>query len=81
MDLKSKKAIYVRSKAPAFCHIEFICKGNLICIRLITACCLADLFRYLDILKCMCLPITTLIVFIPKENVFTYLLLPRKSFA
>ncbi|XP_022147364.1 U-box domain-containing protein 33-like isoform X2 [Momordica charantia] len=33
MDLKSKKAIYVRSKAPAFCHIEFICKGNLICIR------------------------------------------------
>ncbi|XP_038894505.1 U-box domain-containing protein 33 isoform X2 [Benincasa hispida] len=33
VDLKSKKAIYVRSHAPAFCHIEFICKGNLICAR------------------------------------------------
>ncbi|KAA0048965.1 U-box domain-containing protein 33-like isoform X2 [Cucumis melo var. makuwa] len=33
VDLKSKKAIYVRSQAPAFCHIEFICKGNLICTR------------------------------------------------
>ncbi|XP_011650749.1 U-box domain-containing protein 33 isoform X1 [Cucumis sativus] len=33
VDLKSKKAIYVRSQAPAFCHIEFICKGNRICTR------------------------------------------------
>lgn len=33
VDLKSKKAIYVRSQAPAFCHIDFICKGNLICTR------------------------------------------------
>ncbi|XP_022924425.1 U-box domain-containing protein 33-like [Cucurbita moschata] len=33
VDLKSEKAIYVRSQAPAFCHIEFICKGNLICTR------------------------------------------------
>lgn len=30
MDLKSKKAIYVRQQAPAYCHIQFVCKGNLI---------------------------------------------------
>ncbi|KAK7814512.1 u-box domain-containing protein 33 [Quercus suber] len=29
-DLKSKKAIYVRQEAPAYCHIQFICKGHLI---------------------------------------------------
>ncbi|XP_023539312.1 U-box domain-containing protein 33-like isoform X1 [Cucurbita pepo subsp. pepo] len=33
VDLKSKKAFYVRSQALASCHIEFICKGNLICTR------------------------------------------------
>ncbi|KAL4621983.1 hypothetical protein ACB092_06G264600 [Castanea dentata] len=32
-DLKSKKAIYVRQEAPASCHIQFICKGNLIHTR------------------------------------------------
>ncbi|XP_050249613.1 U-box domain-containing protein 33-like isoform X2 [Quercus robur] len=30
MDLKSKKAIYVRLHAPVSCHIQFICKGRLI---------------------------------------------------
>ncbi|XP_075667949.1 U-box domain-containing protein 33-like [Castanea sativa] len=32
-DLKSKKAKYVRQEAPASCHIQFICKGNLIRTR------------------------------------------------
>ncbi|XP_054784245.1 U-box domain-containing protein 33-like isoform X2 [Prosopis cineraria] len=30
MDLKSKKAIYVREHAPAYCQIRFVCKGRLI---------------------------------------------------
>ncbi|XP_059456957.1 U-box domain-containing protein 33-like [Corylus avellana] len=30
MDLKSSKAKYVREQAPLSCHIQFICKGNLI---------------------------------------------------
>lgn len=30
---KSKKAIYVRLKAPVSCHIWFVCKGNLIYTR------------------------------------------------
>ncbi|KAG8391839.1 hypothetical protein BUALT_Bualt01G0228700 [Buddleja alternifolia] len=30
---KSKKAIHVRLEAPSFCHIWFICKGNLIHTR------------------------------------------------
>ncbi|KAK9910410.1 hypothetical protein M0R45_034375 [Rubus argutus] len=30
MDLKSKKAIYVREHAPVSCRIQFICKGHLI---------------------------------------------------
>ncbi|GFP91512.1 U-box domain-containing protein 33 [Phtheirospermum japonicum] len=30
---KSKKAIHVRNEAPNFCHIWFICKGNLILTR------------------------------------------------
>ncbi|KAJ1408635.1 Rossmann-like alpha/beta/alpha sandwich fold [Sesbania bispinosa] len=33
MDLRSKKAIYVREQAPASCHIQFICKGHLIHTR------------------------------------------------
>ncbi|GAV81731.1 Pkinase domain-containing protein/U-box domain-containing protein [Cephalotus follicularis] len=33
MDLKSKKAIYVRLEAPASCHIWFVCKGSLIHTR------------------------------------------------
>ncbi|XP_048321186.2 U-box domain-containing protein 33 isoform X2 [Ziziphus jujuba] len=33
MDLKSKKAIYVREQAPVSCHIHFICKGHLIYTR------------------------------------------------
>uniref|UniRef100_A0A5B6YJV6 RING-type E3 ubiquitin transferase n=1 Tax=Davidia involucrata TaxID=16924 RepID=A0A5B6YJV6_DAVIN len=33
MEPKSKKAIYVRLKAPVFCHIWFICKGHLIHTR------------------------------------------------
>uniref|UniRef100_A0A2N9ECZ7 RING-type E3 ubiquitin transferase n=1 Tax=Fagus sylvatica TaxID=28930 RepID=A0A2N9ECZ7_FAGSY len=33
MDLKSCKAKYVREKAPISCHIQFICKGNLIYTR------------------------------------------------
>ncbi|KAL2330297.1 hypothetical protein Fmac_017878 [Flemingia macrophylla] len=33
MDLKSKKAIYVCKKAPASCHIQFVCKGHLIHTR------------------------------------------------
>ncbi|GMY09245.1 U-box domain-containing protein 33-like isoform X1 [Fagus crenata] len=33
MDLKSKKAIYVRQQAPASCHIQFVCKGHLIHTR------------------------------------------------
>ncbi|KAB1214360.1 U-box domain-containing protein 33 [Morella rubra] len=33
VELKSKKAIYVRQQAPAYCHIQFVCKGNLIHIR------------------------------------------------
>ncbi|KAF7826060.1 U-box domain-containing protein 33 isoform X2 [Senna tora] len=32
-DLKSKKAIYVRQQAPAYCQIQFVCKGNLIYTR------------------------------------------------
>ncbi|KAF3646343.1 U-box domain-containing protein 33 [Capsicum annuum] len=32
-DLRSKKAIYVRLQAPAFCCIWFVCKGNLIYTR------------------------------------------------
>ncbi|XP_075667950.1 U-box domain-containing protein 33-like [Castanea sativa] len=32
-DLKSKKAIYVRQKAPAYCHIQFICERHLIYTR------------------------------------------------
>ncbi|KAJ7951146.1 putative U-box domain-containing protein kinase family protein [Quillaja saponaria] len=30
MDLKSKKAIYVREQAPSSCTIQFVCKGHLI---------------------------------------------------
>ncbi|XP_040999759.1 U-box domain-containing protein 33-like [Juglans microcarpa x Juglans regia] len=33
MDLKSKKAIYVCQQAPLSCHIQFVCKGNLIHTR------------------------------------------------
>nr|XP_043628466.1 U-box domain-containing protein 33-like isoform X2 [Erigeron canadensis] len=33
VDLKSKKAIYVRFHAPASCHIQFVCKGNIIFTR------------------------------------------------
>ncbi|RDX69245.1 U-box domain-containing protein 33, partial [Mucuna pruriens] len=33
MDLKSKKAIHVCRQAPAFCHIQFVCKGHLIHTR------------------------------------------------
>ncbi|KAG6666875.1 U-box domain-containing protein 33-like isoform X2 [Carya illinoinensis] len=33
MDLKSKKAIYVRQQAPLSCHIQFVCKGDLIHTR------------------------------------------------
>lgn len=33
VDLKSKKAIYVRLQAADSCHIQFICKGNLIFTR------------------------------------------------
>ncbi|XP_057754675.1 U-box domain-containing protein 33 isoform X2 [Arachis stenosperma] len=33
MDLKSKKAIFVCEQAPAFCRIQFICKGHLIHTR------------------------------------------------
>ncbi|XP_052193096.1 U-box domain-containing protein 33 isoform X2 [Diospyros lotus] len=33
MEPKSKKAIYVRLQAPIFCHIWFICKGNLVHTR------------------------------------------------
>ncbi|KAK7295091.1 hypothetical protein RJT34_17994 [Clitoria ternatea] len=33
MDIRSRKAIYVCDKAPAFCHIQFICKGHLIHTR------------------------------------------------
>ncbi|XP_014497846.1 U-box domain-containing protein 33 isoform X2 [Vigna radiata var. radiata] len=33
MDLRSKKAIYVCKQAPAYCHIQFICKGHLIHTR------------------------------------------------
>ncbi|CAN4125658.1 unnamed protein product [Withania somnifera] len=33
-DLRSKKAIYMRLQAPAFCCIWFVCKGNLIYTRL-----------------------------------------------
>ncbi|XP_057980036.1 U-box domain-containing protein 33 isoform X3 [Malania oleifera] len=32
-ELKSKKAIYVCSEAPASCHIQFLCKGRLIHTR------------------------------------------------
>ncbi|KAG6663518.1 U-box domain-containing protein 33-like [Carya illinoinensis] len=32
-DLKSKKAIYVCKQAPLSCHIQFVCKGNLIHTR------------------------------------------------
>jgi hypothetical protein len=35
MDLKSKKAIYVRQQAPASCHIQFVCKGHLIHTRFV----------------------------------------------
>ncbi|KAJ9681459.1 hypothetical protein PVL29_020364 [Vitis rotundifolia] len=33
LELKSKKAAYVRDKAPLFCHIWFVCKGHLIYTR------------------------------------------------
>ncbi|MED6121732.1 hypothetical protein PIB30_032967 [Stylosanthes scabra] len=33
MDLRSKKAIFVRDQAPPFCHVQFICKGHLIHTR------------------------------------------------
>ncbi|XP_041028646.1 U-box domain-containing protein 33-like [Juglans microcarpa x Juglans regia] len=33
MDLKSKKAIYVRQQAPLSCHIQFVCKGHVIHTR------------------------------------------------
>ncbi|KAM1707581.1 hypothetical protein ACFX13_000721 [Malus domestica] len=33
IDLKSKKAKYVRQQAPVSCHIQFICKGHLIHTR------------------------------------------------
>ncbi|GAB4861735.1 hypothetical protein Ancab_036989 [Ancistrocladus abbreviatus] len=33
IELKSKKANYVRQEAPAYCCIWFICKGSLICTR------------------------------------------------
>ncbi|KAL8138488.1 hypothetical protein V2J09_004489 [Rumex salicifolius] len=33
MELKSKKAIYVRLQAPTFCHISFTCNGYLINTR------------------------------------------------
>lgn len=33
VDLKSKKAIYVRLQAAASCQIQFICKGNIIFTR------------------------------------------------
>ncbi|KAI9089968.1 hypothetical protein K1719_028938 [Acacia pycnantha] len=33
MDLRSKKAVYVREQASASCHIQFICKGHLIYTR------------------------------------------------
>lgn len=33
MDLKSKKAIFVREQAPGSCHIHFTCKGHLIYTR------------------------------------------------
>ncbi|EXB30880.1 U-box domain-containing protein 33 [Morus notabilis] len=33
MDLKSKKAIFVREQAPGSCHINFTCKGHLIHTR------------------------------------------------
>ncbi|KAL6963423.1 hypothetical protein U1Q18_043739 [Sarracenia purpurea var. burkii] len=33
MEPKSKKAIYVRLQAPMYCHIWFICKGNLVHTR------------------------------------------------
>ncbi|GMH00512.1 hypothetical protein Nepgr_002351 [Nepenthes gracilis] len=33
MEPKSKKAMYVHLHAPAYCHIWFICKGNLIFMR------------------------------------------------
>ncbi|KAL1352189.1 hypothetical protein HN51_016181 [Arachis hypogaea] len=32
-DLRSRKAIYVRENAPAYCHIQFICNGYLIHTR------------------------------------------------
>ncbi|XP_057435649.1 U-box domain-containing protein 33-like isoform X2 [Lotus japonicus] len=33
VDLRSKKAIYVCERAPASCHVQFICKGHLIHTR------------------------------------------------
>ncbi|XP_057463553.1 U-box domain-containing protein 33-like isoform X1 [Actinidia eriantha] len=33
MEPRSKKAIYVRLQAPMFCHIWFLCKGNLVHTR------------------------------------------------
>ncbi|KAK7340261.1 hypothetical protein VNO77_20960 [Canavalia gladiata] len=33
MELKSRKAIYVSKEAPAYCRIQFICKGHLIYTR------------------------------------------------
>lgn len=33
LELKSKKAAYVRDKAPLFCHIWFVCRGHLIYTR------------------------------------------------
>ncbi|PWA34620.1 U-box domain-containing protein kinase family protein [Artemisia annua] len=33
VDVRSKKAVYVKLKAAAFCQIQFICKGNVIFTR------------------------------------------------
>ncbi|GKC31018.1 U-box domain-containing protein kinase family protein, partial [Tanacetum coccineum] len=33
VDVRSKKAVYVKLKAAAFCEIQFICKGNVIFTR------------------------------------------------
>ncbi|KAK7394760.1 hypothetical protein VNO78_15298 [Psophocarpus tetragonolobus] len=33
MDLRSKKSIYVHKQAPAYCHVQFVCKGHLIHTR------------------------------------------------
>lgn len=48
MDLRSKKAIYVRQQAPEFCHIQFVCKEHLIHTRFAMSYCIhdADVCRY-----------------------------------